>query len=120
MAQTSWWDDARREWSRRRMPARRGCFIGERFVRSHVGTGVHDAVEHALLKLRLRRRRPSDLRLLHAMHPLVRAIIVWTRGCNAPMGNTQVQPPRVKANQYCFFVRQIGAAGALRVNTVFA
>ena len=43
-------DDARREWSRRRMPARGGCFIVERFVRPLVVVGLPEGVEDPLLE----------------------------------------------------------------------
>ena len=56
------------------MPARREWFTGKRFVQSHVVIGLHNDVEHALLKLRIRWRGLGDLRLKHAMHPLVRPI----------------------------------------------
>ena len=90
------------------MPARRGCFIVERFVRPHVVVGLPEGVEDPLLELRIRCRGLGDLRFQYPMHALMGAVLLRTRGRNALMDDAQLQPPRVEAIQSVNAVRGEG------------
>src|SRR5674476_922607 len=103
------WGDARWQRTWRGMPTRGGCFVVKRLVRAHFVVGLHEGVEDALLQSRVCRGRFRRLRLEHAMHAFVRAVLLRTRGRHALMHDAELQPPRIEAIQPMNAVRGKGS-----------
>ena len=80
-------------------PEGTGRAIADALVRAFMVVALAEGIESTLLRAESAGRRTRRLSLQLAMHPLMGAVLLWTRGRDALVNDAELHPPDVQCRE---------------------